>query len=53
MDVNTTLRLGIGYQFVDLGKVSLGLSPAQATQEHLGISNLYDHQLRFQLTALI
>jgi opacity protein-like surface antigen len=53
VDVNTNLRLGLGYQFVDLGKATLGLSPAQETHEHLGISNLYDHQLRFQLTALI
>lgn len=52
VDINAHLRIGIGYQFVDLGKTTLGLSPAQATFEQLGISNLYTHQARFQLTAL-
>lgn len=52
-DLNPIARLGLGYQFVNLGKARLGLSPAQTTQEHLSISNLYDHQLRVQLTALI
>lgn len=53
MDVRSGLRVGVGYQFVDLGKASLGTSPAQDTLETLNISHLYDNQLRFQLIALI
>ncbi len=52
IDINANLRLGVGYQFVDLGKTTLGLSPVQETREQLGISNLYAHQARVQLTAL-
>jgi opacity protein-like surface antigen len=53
MDINPHFRLGIGYQFVDLGKATLGLSPTQTTNSRLGISNLYDNQIRIQLSALI
>jgi opacity protein-like surface antigen len=52
-DICTVLRLGIGYQFVDLGRASLGRSPVQETHNTLSIPHLYDHQVRVQLTALI
>lgn len=52
-DITTMFRLGLGYQFADLGKAQLGVSPAQETQQVLNIPHLYSHQLRFQLTALI
>ncbi|MFJ1268676.1 outer membrane protein [Legionella lytica] len=53
VDVWTHLRVGIGYQFADLGQAKLGLSPAEATKETLSNPNLYTHQLRFQLTAVL
>ncbi|MCL9684364.1 outer membrane protein [Legionella maioricensis] len=53
VDLNAPVRLGIGYQFADLGKASLGLSPAQLTNDTLHVSNSYTHQVRIQLTALI
>ncbi|RUR12059.1 outer membrane protein [Legionella sp. km772] len=53
VDLRSNLRLGAGYQFSDLGKAQLGLSPAQETGETLSIAHLYDNQLRIQLTALI
>ncbi|MDP3269733.1 MAG: hypothetical protein Q8M40_11920 [Legionella sp.] len=53
VDLNVPVRLGIGYQFADLGKAVLGPSPAQVTRETLSINNSYSHQLRIQLTALI
>lgn len=52
MDVHTGLRLGLGYQFADLGRASLGVSPAQETNQTLSTKHLYDNQLRIQLTAL-
>jgi opacity protein-like surface antigen len=53
VDLCSCLQLGVGYQFADLGNVSLGLSHAQETRSRLRISNLYDHQIRLQLTALM
>lgn len=53
VNINPAFRLGAGYQFADLGKVKLGRSPAQLTQQTLGLPHLYSHQLRFQLTAFI
>ena len=53
LDVRVNLRVGIGYQFADLGQVSLGVSPAQETSQTLGKNHLYDNQLRLQLTAFI
>ncbi len=53
VDIDKTSRLGIGYQFSDLGSARLGLSPAQQSTQSLSISHLYSHQIRFQLTALI
>ncbi|WP_298626510.1 hypothetical protein [uncultured Legionella sp.] len=53
VDLNAGLRLGIGYQFADLGKASLGRSPAQRTEQTLRVPHLYSQELRFQLTAFI
>lgn len=53
VDLRSNLRLGAGYQFSDLGRVTLGQSPAQETAEALSIAHLYDNQIRVQLTALI
>lgn len=53
VDMRANLRMGIGYQFSDLGKVRLGLSPAQETGATLSIAHLYDNQVRIQLTTLI
>lgn len=52
-EVTAKIRAGIGYQFADLGSVSLGNSPAAATNQTLSIPNLYTNQLRFQLTYLL
>ena len=46
------IRLGMGYQFANLGSASLGLTSAETTTETLSLSNLYTNQLRFQLTYL-
>lgn len=53
VDINAGLRLGLGYQFADLGKASLGRSPAQLTQQTLRLPHLYSQEVRFQLTAFI
>lgn len=50
---NQHTRLGAGYQFANLGSVSLGVSPATTTAETLSIPHLYTNQLRFQLTFII
>lgn len=52
LDINYLLRLGIGYQFADLGKAKLFPSSAQLTNQSLSIAHLYSHQLRVQITAL-
>lgn len=46
-------RVGIGYQFSDLGSVSLGPTPASLTTQTLSLSHIYANQLRFQLTILV
>ena len=51
--LNQNIRAGIGYQFSDLGSVSLGRSVAVTTNQTLTIPNLYTNQLRFQLTYLL
>lgn len=53
VDISETLRLGLGYQFANLGKTSLGVSPAQFTQQTLSVSHLYSQEVRVQLTAFI
>ncbi len=47
------VRLGVGYQFLDLGAASLGSTTAAATNQTLSFPHLYTNQLRFQLTYLI
>ena len=47
------VRVGIGYQFADLGGVSLGVTPAASTTQTLGLSHIYTNQLRFQFTFLV
>jgi opacity protein-like surface antigen len=53
VDINAGFRLGVGYQFADLGKASLGISPAQLTQQTLALPHLYSQEVRFHLTAFI
>ncbi len=50
---NQHIRGGIGYQFADLGAVSLGVTPAASTTQTLSLSHLYTNQLRFQITFLV
>ena len=51
-NLNQHIRAGVGYQFADLGSVSLGVTPAESTTQTLGLSHLYTNQLRFQFTFL-
>lgn len=51
--LNQRMRLGVGYQFADLGAVSLGQTTAQTTTQSVSLSHLYANQLRFQLTLLV
>ncbi len=50
--LNDKARLGFGYEFVDLGRVQLGTSPSQTTNQTLVIDNFYSNQLRMQFTYL-
>lgn len=54
MDYNVTqqVRVGLGYQFSNLGSASLGRATAATTNQTLSLSHLYANQLRFQLTYL-
>ena len=52
-NLNQHVRAGMGYQFADLGGVSLGVTPAESTTQTLGLSHLYTNQLRFQFTFLV
>ena len=52
-NLNQHIRAGVGYQFADLGAVSLGVTPAASTTQTLGLSHLYTNQLRFQFTFLV
>ena len=47
------MRFGVGYQFADLGSVSLGSTPAATTNQTLSFPHLYTNQLRFQFTLLV
>lgn len=53
MDINSYLRLGLGYQYFNLGKFSLGSSPEAATQQSLSINSLNGNELRAQLSFVI
>lgn len=46
------IRLGLGFQFSDLGSASLGATPASTTKQTLSIDHLYAAQIRGQLTLL-
>ncbi|MDI1352930.1 MAG: hypothetical protein PSV35_09245 [bacterium] len=52
-DISNRFRLGIGYQFEDLGKVSLGPSLVQVGSGSLHSSHQYGQQVRLQLSAFI
>jgi opacity protein-like surface antigen len=52
-ELNQKIRLGMGYQFVNLGSASLGLTPAELTSETPHLSHIYANQLRFQLTISV
>jgi opacity protein-like surface antigen len=45
-------RIGVGYQFSDLGSASLAPTTAALTNQSLRLSQIYSNQLRFQLTVL-
>jgi len=46
------VRVGFGYQFADLGSVSLGPTPLANTTQTLSFSNMYANQFRFQISFL-
>jgi len=52
-NLNQSIRLGLGYQFSDLGSASLGPNPSALTNQTLSIPHIYANQLRFQLTILV
>lgn len=51
--ITNHIRIGVGYQIADLGSVSLGITPAETTNQTLSVSHLWSNQLRVQLTYLI
>lgn len=51
--LNPHVRLGVGFQFADLGSVSLGVTPAATNTQTVSFPHLYTNQLRFQLTFLV
>ena len=42
---STPFSVGLGYQFSDLGRTSLGVSAAQQTAQTLSMNHLYVHQV--------
>lgn len=52
-NLNQQIRLGVGYQFADLGSASLGQTTAELTTQSITLPHLYANQLRFQLTILV
>lgn len=52
-NLNQHVRLGVGYQFSDLGRAALGPTSAALTTQTLNLSHIYVNQLRFQLTILM
>ncbi len=50
--LSKNVRLGMGYQFADLGSVALGPTPAALTSQTLSFPHLYTNQIRFQLSLL-
>ena len=51
--INTHARVGMGYQFLNLGSVYLGPTSASTNNETLNYPNLYTNQIRFQLTFIV
>ena len=51
--LNRHIRAGIGYEFSDLGKASLGPTPAALTTQTLSLAHIYANQLRIQFSFLI
>lgn len=51
--INHHVRVGVGYQFTDLGAATLGPTPAAQTSQTLSETHLYANQLRFQLGLII
>lgn len=51
-DYSAHVRLGLGYQFADFGRLSFNPGAAQLTQESLSLPHLHNHQIRFQLSYL-
>jgi len=52
-NINPHMRLGLGYQFLDLGKASLGPAFGATSTQTLNLPHLYVNQLRFQFTTLV
>ena len=52
-DLSSHVRMGVGYQFANLGSASLEVSPGQQTTQTPSIANLYTNQIRFQATFII
>lgn len=50
---NQHARLGIGYQFMDLGSVALDGVPGAPTTQALNLQHLYTDQLRIQFTYVM
>src|SRR4029079_4584669 len=50
---NQNMRLGIGYQFMDLGSVALDGVLGAPTTEALNLQHLYTDQLRIQFTYVL
>lgn len=52
-DVNSSIRVGGGYRFADLGAAKLGISSVQATDDYLQYKHLYSNQVVFQISSFI
>lgn len=50
--ISAHTRLGLGYQFLDLGKASLGRTPASLTPQSLNFQHFYTNQIRLQFTRI-
>jgi opacity protein-like surface antigen len=50
---NAHLSAGLGYEFADWGKNSLGTAPDQTTTSTLQLNHLYTQGLQFNLTYLV
>ena len=50
--VRPHIRVGVGYQFADLGGAKLGTTLAETTTQTLSVAHLWSNQLRFQLSYI-